>query len=95
MSLRADREGPGVSRDFPSDNLFVSNETSLLDVASTFTDSAQKGRAYVGVGPDQNFSYLALSELDEVTSSTFDAELLAELMVYRGVSSRAFDGWNF
>jgi hypothetical protein len=51
-------ESPG---DFPSDN-FVSNETSYLDVASSLSVPALRGRAYVGVGPEQNLTYLALLE---------------------------------
>jgi hypothetical protein len=51
-------EAPG---DFPSDN-FVSNETSYLDVAASLGDPALRGRAYVGVGPEQNYTYIALTE---------------------------------
>ena len=51
-------ETPG---DFPSEN-YVSNELSLLDIASTLRDPKLRGRAYVGVGPDQNLTYLALLE---------------------------------
>ena len=43
---------------FHSDNL-VSNETSYLHVFSAFRDLGIKGGAYLGVGPEQSFSYLA------------------------------------
>jgi hypothetical protein len=43
---------------FPSDNL-VSNETSYLHVLGTLDTLGVRGGAYVGVGPDQNFSYIA------------------------------------
>ena len=43
---------------FPSDNL-VSNETSYLHVLGKMERLGVKGGAYVGVGPDQNFSYIA------------------------------------
>ncbi len=43
--------------DFPSDNL-VSNETAYLDAAPALAELA--GRAYVGVGPEQNLSYIAI-----------------------------------
>jgi hypothetical protein len=43
---------------FPSDNL-VSNETSYLHVLAVLADTGVRGGAYVGVGPDQNFSYIA------------------------------------
>lgn len=60
--------GPLVARlserpgDFPSDN-YVTNETSLLHVAQDLREPRLRGRAYVGVGPEQSYTYLAL--LDE------------------------------
>jgi hypothetical protein len=45
--------------DFPSDN-FVSNETSYLHVAPELLDPELRGRAYVGVGPEQNLSYITM-----------------------------------
>lgn len=46
--------------DFPSDN-FVSNETTVLDAAPALAAVALPGRAYVGVGPEQNLTYLAIA----------------------------------
>ena len=43
---------------FISDNV-VSNETSLLQPASAL--ASLQGGAYIGVGPEQNFTYIALS----------------------------------
>jgi hypothetical protein len=43
---------------FPSDNV-VSNETSYLHVLDAIRREGVKGGAYIGVGPDQNFSYIA------------------------------------
>jgi hypothetical protein len=43
---------------FDTDNL-ISNETSYLQVADQLADSVPKGGVYVGVGPDQNFTYIA------------------------------------
>ncbi|MCI0435312.1 MAG: hypothetical protein L0271_16975 [Gemmatimonadetes bacterium] len=43
---------------FPSDNL-VSNETSYLHVLGVMSALDATGGVYVGVGPDQNFSYIA------------------------------------
>jgi hypothetical protein len=43
---------------FPSDNL-VSNETSYLHVLGKLKQLGVTGGAYVGVGPDQNFTYIA------------------------------------
>ena len=43
---------------FDTDNL-ISNERSYLQVLSDLERPAVHGGAYVGVGPDQNFSYIA------------------------------------
>ena len=43
---------------FPSENV-VSNETSYLHVLDAMRRVGVKGGAYIGVGPDQNFSYIA------------------------------------
>lgn len=43
---------------FFSDN-YVSNETSYLQVASQLQRTVRPGGAYIGVGPEQNFSYIA------------------------------------
>lgn len=48
-------EAPGY---FDSDNL-ISNETSYLHVMTRLRDGGVSGGAYIGVGPDQNFSYIA------------------------------------
>jgi hypothetical protein len=43
---------------FDSDNL-ISNETSYLHAVSHLRSIGVQGGAYIGVGPDQNFSYIA------------------------------------
>src|SRR5215207_1120444 len=43
---------------FDSDNL-ISNESSYLHVLGAMRRIGVAGGAYVGVGPDQNFSYIA------------------------------------
>jgi hypothetical protein len=43
---------------FDTDNL-ISNETPYLQVTDQLADSAPRGGVYIGVGPDQNFSYIA------------------------------------
>ncbi len=44
---------------FFSDN-YVSNETSYLHVAPGLAKHGKQGGAYIGVGPEQNFSYIAM-----------------------------------
>ncbi len=53
--VMAASEGGGA---FPSENL-VSNETSFLHVVPALEAPALRGGGYVGVGPEQNFTYLA------------------------------------
>jgi len=43
---------------FDTDNL-ISNESSYLHIIGTLRTQVERGGAYVGVGPDQNFSYIA------------------------------------
>jgi len=43
---------------FDTDNL-ISNETSFLHVLGRLEEMGLSGGAYIGVGPDQNFSYIA------------------------------------
>lgn len=52
---RALSEVPGA---FDSDNL-ISNERTYLEVVPALTARGTTGGAYLGVGPDQNFSYIA------------------------------------
>jgi hypothetical protein len=44
--------------DFDTDNL-ISNESSYLHVMSALEQGGVTGGVYIGVGPDQNFSYIA------------------------------------
>jgi hypothetical protein len=44
---------------FDTDNL-ISNETSYLTVVPELRAAGVRGGAYLGVGPDQNFSYIAV-----------------------------------
>src|SRR3954453_7599613 len=43
---------------FDSDN-FISNETSYLHVIDDLRQRVKPGGIYIGVGPDQNLSYIA------------------------------------
>ncbi len=43
---------------FDTDNL-ISNESSYLHILGTIRVQGVRGGAYIGVGPDQNFSYIA------------------------------------
>jgi hypothetical protein len=54
------RELSEAGGSFDTDNL-ISNERSYLHVIPALKQSGATGGAYVGVGPDQNFSYIAAS----------------------------------
>jgi hypothetical protein len=73
-------ENPG---DFPSEN-FVTNETSLLDVAPVLRHPKLHGTAYVGVGPEQNYSYLAILEPKVAYIVDIRRGNLLEHMFFRG-----------
>src|SRR5262245_12558489 len=44
--------------DFDTDNL-ISNERTYLEVIPAIKSAGGSGGVYIGVGPDQNFSYIA------------------------------------
>jgi hypothetical protein len=48
---------------FDTDNL-ISNESSYLSVVGDIESAGLRGGAYIGVGPDQNFSYIAAARPD-------------------------------
>lgn len=72
------------SGDFPSDNL-VSNETSYLHVM----DELPRGGAYVGVGPEQNFTYLAEMEPEIAWIVDIRRDNRTMHLVYKAVFERA------
>jgi len=74
--------------DFPSDN-HVSNETSYLDVVPAFLDPAIKGRAYVGVGPEQNLTYIALMKARMVYIVDIRRQNMLQHMVFRALMERS------
>ena len=72
-------ETPG---DFPSEN-YVTNETSLLHVAPLLRSPELHGRAYVGVGPEQNYTYVGLLEPKVAYIVDIRRNNLLEHMVFR------------
>ncbi|MBI2892173.1 MAG: hypothetical protein HYY06_01375 [Deltaproteobacteria bacterium] len=74
--------------EFPSENL-VSNETTYLDVAPLLRDAALRGRAYVGVGPEQNLTYFALLQPEIAFVVDIRRENLLEHLVLRAAIEAA------
>ncbi len=75
-------------RDFFSDNQ-ISNETSYLQVASELEDKAPTGGVYLGVGPEQNFTYIALSRPAEAFIVDIQRDNLILHLLYKAVFEQA------
>jgi hypothetical protein len=65
---------------FRSDNL-LSNETTFQYVISDVLKIAQQGRVYLGVGPEQNFTYISALKpsmvfIVDIRHGNFDVQLL-------------------
>ncbi|HET9932747.1 MAG TPA: hypothetical protein VFQ35_18715 [Polyangiaceae bacterium] len=90
--MRTFTEFAAPTEDFISDNL-ISNETSYLDVAGALAQ--HRGGVYLGVGPEQNFSYIALArpELALIVDLRRDNALLH--LLYKAIFSRARDRTEF
>ncbi len=73
---------------FFSDN-FVSNETSYLQVMPLLEQRARKGGAYIGVGPEQNFSYIAELEPELVFIVDIRRQNALEQLLYKAIFEEA------
>ncbi len=75
---------------FFSDNI-ISNETSYLQVAAPLAQAAQaaKGGAYIGVGPEQNFTYIALTRPKVAFILDIRRQNLVEHLLYKAVFAEA------
>ena len=73
---------------FFSDNV-VSNETSYLQVAGALARAATPGGAYLGVGPEQNFTYIALSRPKVAFILDIRRPNMIEHLLYRAIFAEA------
>lgn len=82
------------SGNFPSDNL-LSNETSLQYVIPALTASTNPGGVYIGVAPEQNFTYLAAlkPKIAFIVDIRHDNSLL--LLVYKALFELSADRAEF
>ncbi|HET9423760.1 MAG TPA: hypothetical protein VFO55_00205 [Gemmatimonadaceae bacterium] len=71
---------------FPSENV-VSNETSYLHVLDAMRRIGVKGGAYIGVGPDQNFSYIAAIRPDVAYMFDIRRDAMIEHQLFKAVFS--------
>jgi hypothetical protein len=69
---------------FDSDNL-ISNETSYLHVLDGMRRLKVQGGAYIGVGPDQNFSYIAAVRPDIAFMIDIRRDNLLEHLLFKSI----------
>ena len=79
---------------FPSDN-FVSNETSYLHVVDKLKELQISGGAYIGVGPEQNFTYIAKIRPSIAFIVDIRRQAIIEHLLYKAVFHRAKDRAEF
>ena len=73
---------------FDSDNL-ISNETSYLHVLDGMRRLKVQGGAYIGVGPDQNFSYIAAVRPEIAFMIDIRRDNLLEHLMFKSVFAMA------
>ena len=73
---------------FDTDNL-ISNETGYLNVMDALERLGVQGGAYVGVGPDQNFSYLAVLRPEIVFMTDVRRDNMLHHLLLKALMSRA------
>lgn len=79
---------------FISDNM-ISNETSYLQVAPALLKSAAPGGAYIGVGPEQNFTYIALTRPKLAFIIDIRRQNMVEHLLYKAVFGEATSRAHF
>ena len=84
-------EAPGH---FPGDN-FVTNESSYLHVVPTIIERGKRGGVYIGVGTEQNFSYIAASRPDIAFIVDIRRENLLQHTLYKAIFTLARDRTSF
>jgi len=73
---------------FDSDNL-ISNETSYLHVLPKLKELGVSGGVYIGVGPDQSFSYIAKIRPKMAIMIDIRRDNLLQHLLYKALFSRA------
>src|SRR5262249_15837590 len=67
----------------------ISNQTSEREVASEVSKAAVRGGAYIGVGPEQNFTYIALTRPKVAFVIDIRRQNMIEHQLYRAVFAEA------
>jgi hypothetical protein len=79
---------------FDTDNL-ISNESSYLQVADQLDEAAPTGGVYLGVGPDQNFSYVARVRPRYAFILDIRRQNLLEHLLFAAFFARADDAYHY
>ena len=79
---------------FDTDNL-ISNESSYLQVADQLDHAVPTGGVYVGVGPDQNFSYVARVRPRHAFILDIRRQNLLEHLLFAALFARADDPYHY
>ena len=79
---------------FPGDN-FVTNETSYLHVVPTVVELGSPGGVYIGVGTEQNFSYIAATRPEIAFIVDIRRENLLQHLLYKAIFALARDRTSF
>ncbi len=79
---------------FPGDN-FVTNETSYLHVIPTLIELGKRGGVYIGVGTEQNFSYIAATRPEIAFIVDIRRENLLQHLLYKALFILARDRRSF
>ncbi len=79
-------------KDFISDNI-ISNETSYLQPADALAKAT--GGAYIGVGPEQNFTYIALMKPSVAFIVDIRRQNLVEHLLYKAIFAEATSRAHF
>jgi hypothetical protein len=79
---------------FPFDN-FVSNETTIQSVIPTLQAKVQPGGAYLGVGPEQNFTYIAALQPRIAFIIDIRRQNLVEHLMYKALFELSADRADF
>lgn len=80
--------------EFFSDN-YISNETSYLQVAEQLPKVVPTGGAYVGVGPEQNFTYIALTQPELAFIVDVRRDNMVLHLMYKAIFDLAQDRAHF
>lgn len=79
---------------FISDNI-ISNETSYLQAAPALAKLAAPGGAYLGVGPEQNFTYIAITRPKVAFILDIRRQNMIEHLLYRALFTEASSRAHF